>query len=132
MQRACLQRMGDAGDAELFSVHSQGIAASRKSAVAAARALISRLVPQDALQHPSFMLEVTHSGSVNIEFQGQHRGEWRWDGEFYVWTPVMSGTSHYTARSPDEAARISLLLLTHLPDEDELHFYREVANDEEL
>lgn len=124
--------MADAGDAEIFSSHYQDVDASRKSAVAAARALISRLVPQDALQHPSFMLEVNHRGSVNIEFQGRHRGEWRWDGEFYVWTPVMSGASHYTARSPDEAAHISLLLLTHLPDEDELHLYREVANDAEL
>lgn len=119
-------------DAPALPAMMHGSRATRAEAVAAARALIARLAGEELFQHPSFLLEVAPGGSLSVEFQGQLRGQWCWNGEIYIWTPVAGGACHYTADDAGSAARLSAALLTHLPPEDELYLYRAAANDKEF
>ena len=97
----------------------------------AARALTAHLVTQEHFQHPSFLLEVNSQGRVSVEFHGSHRGCWTWSGDRYEWTPASSCQGNLTAETPEEAARISLQLLGHLPHEEELESHREATNETE-
>lgn len=131
MDRACFSRMDRAGPPGAPAVRSLAqTVSSRAVTVAGSRALIARLMAQEMSQDPSFQLEVTASGTLSVEFQGQLRGNWCWTGDAYVWTPASGCSCHYTADDAGSAARLSVDLLSHLPDEDELYLYREAANDE--